>query len=34
MSQYGANALAGQGKNFQEILEWYYPGVTVAGLEG
>ena len=34
MSQYGANALAGQGKNFQEILEWYYTGVTVAGLEG
>lgn len=31
LSQYGANALAGQGKNFQEILEWYYTGVTVAG---
>lgn len=33
MSQYGANALAGEGKNFQEILEWYYTGVSVAGIE-
>ncbi len=32
MSQYGANAMAGEGKNFQEILEWYYTGVTVGGL--
>ena len=31
LSQYGANALAGEGKNFQEILEWYYTGITVAG---
>lgn len=31
LSQYGANALAGEGKNFQEILEWYYTGVTVGG---
>jgi len=32
LSQYGANALAGEGRTFQEILEWYYTGVTVAGL--
>ena len=31
MSQYGARALAEQGKNFQQILEWYYSGVSVAG---
>lgn len=31
MSQYGANALAGEGKSFQEILEWYYTGITVGG---
>ena len=33
MSQYGANALADQGKDFETILKWYYTGVTVAGLE-
>ena len=33
MSQYGANALAAQGKDFAAILKWYYTGVTVAGLE-
>ena len=31
LSQYGANALAGEGRSFQEILEWYYTGVTVGG---
>lgn len=31
LSQYGANALAGEGKTFQEILEWYYTGITVGG---
>lgn len=31
LSQYGANAMAGAGKTFQEILEWYYTGVTVSG---
>lgn len=30
MSQYGANALAKEGKLYPEILEWYYTGVTVA----
>ncbi len=30
MSQYGANALAKQGKSFEEILTWYYTGTTVA----
>lgn len=29
MSQYGANALAKEGKTFGEILKWYYTGVTV-----
>ena len=29
MSQYGANAMAGEGKSFQEILEWYYSGAKV-----
>ena len=29
MSQYGANVLAGEGKNFAEILRWYYTGVTL-----
>lgn len=32
MSQYGANAMAEEGKSFQEILEWYYTGVTVGGI--
>ncbi len=26
MSQYGANAMAEQGKTYKEILAWYYPG--------
>ena len=30
MSQYGANALARQGKTYDEILKWYYIGVEVA----
>lgn len=29
MSQYGANGLAKQGKNWEEIVTWYYTGVTV-----
>ena len=29
MSQYGANELARQGKSWQEILRWYYTGVTI-----
>ena len=32
MSQYGANALASQGKGWQEILTWYYSGTTVENL--
>lgn len=31
MSQYGANELARQGKSWQEILRWYYTGVTLGG---
>lgn len=30
MSQYGANTLAYEGKNYREILTWYYTGVTFA----
>lgn len=30
MSQYGANAMAKEGKSYTEILEWYYTGITVA----
>lgn len=29
MSQYGANVMAKEGKTYQEILEWYYTGVTI-----
>ena len=33
MSQYGANALARQGKSWEEILCWYYTGVTIGPME-
>lgn len=33
LSQYGANALAAQGRAFDEILTWYYTGITVSGWE-
>lgn len=33
MSQYGANALASEGKNFQDILCWYYTGVSIGGYD-
>ena len=29
MSQYGANALAREGRTWQEILQWYYRGVSI-----
>ncbi len=29
MSQYGANVLALEGKNYEEILKWYYTGVEL-----
>ena len=29
MSQYGAEAMAAQGKNYRQILEHYYPGTTL-----
>ena len=32
MSQYGANAMAGEGKTFRDILTWYYTGAEVAEL--
>ena len=32
MSQYGANAMAKEGKSFEEILAWYYTGTQVAAL--
>lgn len=30
MSQYGANALAKEGKNWKEIVGWYYPNTKLA----
>lgn len=33
MSQYGANAMARQGKQFRDILCWYYTGTQVTALE-
>lgn len=33
MSQYGANELAGQGKDFRQILQWYYTGVEVERMD-
>ena len=32
MSQYGANALAKQGEDWQDILSWYYTGVSIENL--
>ncbi|MBE6972286.1 MAG: stage II sporulation protein D [Ruminococcaceae bacterium] len=32
MSQYGANAMARQGKSFRDILGWYYTGTQVTHL--
>jgi stage II sporulation protein D len=29
MSQYGANELAKEGKSYEEILQWYYTGVSL-----
>lgn len=29
LSQYGANEMAAQGKEWQEILQWYYTGVDI-----
>ena len=33
MSQYGAEELAGQGKTWQEILQWYYTDITFGGYQ-
>ena len=32
MSQYGANAMAKEGKSFRDILTWYYSGTEVGAL--
>ncbi len=32
MSQYGANAMAKEGKGFEDILTWYYTGTQVSAL--
>ena len=34
MSQYGANQLAREGKTWQEIVAWYYTGVTIGTMPG
>ena len=33
MSQYGANAMANQGKSWQEIVTWYYTGVEIVPMD-
>ncbi len=33
MSQYGARAMAKQGKNYREILSWYYKGISFGELQ-
>ncbi len=33
MSQYGANELAGQGRDFRQILQWYYTGVELERMD-
>jgi len=33
MSQYGANAMAADGKTYTEILQHYYTGITVESYE-
>ncbi|AEM77682.1 stage II sporulation protein D [Thermoanaerobacter wiegelii] len=33
MSQYGANAMAKQGKKFDEILKYYYTGIEIVKIE-
>ncbi|MFE3977186.1 MULTISPECIES: stage II sporulation protein D [unclassified Peribacillus] len=33
MSQYGANGLAQEGKNYKDILNYYYQGVTISSVE-
>ncbi len=33
MSQYGANAMAAEGKTWQEILEHYYPGCKISSVD-
>ena len=30
MSQYGANAMARRGMTYEQIIEFYFPGVNVA----
>jgi stage II sporulation protein D len=33
MSQWGANAMAKNGSNYEEILKHYYTGVEITSLE-
>ncbi|MCI9068655.1 MAG: hypothetical protein HFI65_08335, partial [Lachnospiraceae bacterium] len=33
MSQTGASALAGQGKGYEEILQYFYPGTEIGSQE-
>ena len=33
MSQYGANAMANQGKTWRDIVTWYYTGVAITPME-
>lgn len=33
MSQYGANGLAKEGKNYKDIINYYYQDVTISSVE-
>lgn len=33
MSQYGANGLAMEGKNYKDIVHYYYQDVTISSVE-
>ena len=34
MSQYGANAMAKEGSTYEEILKWYYTGISLETWQG
>lgn len=34
MCQWGAKGMAEEGKSYKDILEWYYPGVTIKRMNG
>jgi len=34
MCQWGAKGMAEEGKSYKDILEWYYPGITIKRMNG